>query len=48
MHIDAVGVLDFKDYKIFFRKNHMNNPLPFLAKAPTIQKPHARFIQSRA
>jgi len=26
MHIDAVGVLDFKDYKIFFRKNPWTTP----------------------
>ena len=38
MHIDAVGVLDLKDYKIFFRKNHLNNPLPFFAKTQYITK----------
>ena len=39
MHIDAVGVLDLKDYKIFFRKNHLNNPLPFSQTYGILQKP---------
>ena len=37
MHIDAVGVLDLKDYKIFFRKNTVY-----------YKKPHAQLYMIRA
>ena len=49
MHIDAVGVLDLKDYKIFFRRKPPEQPLAILRKNTVYyKKPHAQLYMIRA